>query len=319
MLKIAKFTGIFIILVTSILLAENNVSAKVYNEPVHIQSSLGTDLSSYFYQGSHFGLTNGDGGVLFANGTVINASLDQHGNSSIPITFGDDARIDGEIWRGPSKGISDDQPLKISDTIIPTMTNINDIGNSNNRWKDIYYSGAAYGKNVVLTGELWGGTSRGIGGGDRPLYISDSVYPTETNVNSLGSSTHRWTDIFYTGNLTGATAIFSGDVRAQGDINQDINDNGAIKAMAYVVNTPSVSVSRSWTYDDSSINVSDSGTTFILTFGFNVSNRFWNVTATTEGFSGSAKVGSNNNQLEVRIQYNSTGTYHLTPFMITIY
>lgn len=154
MLKIAKFVGIFVILAASILLANNHVLAKVYNEPVSVHSSLGTDLSSYFYQGSHFGLTNGDGGVLFTNGTIVNASLDEYGNSNIPVTFGDDARIDGEIWRGPSKGISDNQALKISDTIIPTMTNINDIGAPNHRWKDIYYMGTLHGAVATFSGDL---------------------------------------------------------------------------------------------------------------------------------------------------------------------
>lgn len=82
----------------------------------------------------------GVGGVTFFNGTIINSTTDS-GGADLPVTFGDGVRIDGEIWRGPSKGTTDGQPLKISDSVIPTLTNTNSFGSAANMWKDIYYAG----------------------------------------------------------------------------------------------------------------------------------------------------------------------------------
>ncbi|MBU1074628.1 hypothetical protein KJ705_00940 [Patescibacteria group bacterium] len=57
----------------------------------------------------------GVGGVTFFNGTIINAtSTDGFEN---PITFGDDVRIDGRVYRGIIPGTSDDKPFVINDNV----------------------------------------------------------------------------------------------------------------------------------------------------------------------------------------------------------
>jgi hypothetical protein len=58
----------------------------------------------------------GVGGVTFFNGTIINATTGSNG-SGVPVTFGDDVRIDGELWRGAEAGTADSQPLKINDNV----------------------------------------------------------------------------------------------------------------------------------------------------------------------------------------------------------
>lgn len=72
----------------------------------------------------------GQGGVTFFNGTVLNEGAD-------PFTVGDDMRVDGEIYRVEKGG---DNPLKISDNVIPTATNTNNFGTDDNRWKNVYSS-----------------------------------------------------------------------------------------------------------------------------------------------------------------------------------
>jgi len=96
----------------------------------------------------YIGKTTGEGGVTFFNGTMINNS-----EGSIPLTMGDDLRVDGMIWRGPSKGTSDDMPLKIADTLMPALDNVNDIGTSDNQWKDAYFKG-----NITVGNLLGSGT-----------------------------------------------------------------------------------------------------------------------------------------------------------------
>lgn len=79
----------------------------------------------------------GDGGVTFFNGTIINETTTSEG-ADLPVTFGDGVRIDGPVWRGTSKGVSDSMPLKIADTMVPELTNINDIGSSSLRWDEVW-------------------------------------------------------------------------------------------------------------------------------------------------------------------------------------
>lgn len=125
-----------------------------YQEPLNVNSSLSATLSSYFFQGTHIGSLDGTGGVLFANGTIINVSRTAKDNGPIPVTLGDDLRVDGEIWRGTAKGTSDDMPLKVSDTMVPTMDDINDLGDSGRRWQNLFLSGNLQGNNAKFSGNV---------------------------------------------------------------------------------------------------------------------------------------------------------------------
>lgn len=84
-----------------------------YSEPVQINSSLRAEEPSYFPKGVHIG-QQGTGGVTFFNGTIVNATTGT-GNAGIPVTFGDDVRIDGALWRGTTQGPGDDMPVKVMD------------------------------------------------------------------------------------------------------------------------------------------------------------------------------------------------------------
>lgn len=154
--------------------------------------------------------SEGVGGVTYFNGTIVNVGQD------IPVTFGDDVRIDGMIWRGPSKGTSDGQALKIGDSMYPAITNINSLGSTNKRWRDLFLAGVLFGEDMVVGRELWGGSHKGIVDGDDPIFVSDSMYPTLDDINNLGSADNRWNDLYLSGNLQGVNATFTGDVDFSG-------------------------------------------------------------------------------------------------------
>lgn len=105
-------------------------SVITYNEEVVVNDTIRVDSAYIGKQGT--------GGVTFFNGTILNNTTDVDTGAEMPVTFGDNVRIDGEIYRTEKGG---DNPIKISDHVIPTMTNINDFGSSTNRWKDAYFSG----------------------------------------------------------------------------------------------------------------------------------------------------------------------------------
>jgi len=57
----------------------------------------------------------GVGGVTFFNGTIVNETTT--GGLDNPVTFGDNVRIDGRMYRGASAGPSDGEPFIINDDI----------------------------------------------------------------------------------------------------------------------------------------------------------------------------------------------------------
>ncbi len=83
----------------------------------------------------------GAGGVTFFNGTIINNTTNVDTGADMPVTFGDNVRIDGYLFGGPSLGYSDERALKIGDHIYPGLDASNDIGKDTYRFRDGYFSG----------------------------------------------------------------------------------------------------------------------------------------------------------------------------------
>jgi hypothetical protein len=67
----------------------------------------------------------GTGGVTFFNGTIINNTTGT-GGADIPVTFGDNVRIDGRVYRGTTAGTSDSQPFIVNDNMEVTGSLIAD-------------------------------------------------------------------------------------------------------------------------------------------------------------------------------------------------
>ncbi|MDD5342324.1 MAG: hypothetical protein PHI73_03235 [Patescibacteria group bacterium] len=67
--------------------------------------------------------TQGSGGVTAFNGTIINNTTGAN-NADQPVTFGDNVRIDGRVYRGSEAGTSDTKPFIINDNaeIAGTLT-----------------------------------------------------------------------------------------------------------------------------------------------------------------------------------------------------
>jgi len=119
----------------------------VYNEDLTVH---GTGR----FDSAYIGKTTGEGGVTFFNGTMINAS-----EGDVPLTMGDDLRVDGMIWRGPSRGTNDDMGLKFADSLWPALDNANDIGTSELQFKDGYFTGNLHvgdiqGNDIINTNEI---------------------------------------------------------------------------------------------------------------------------------------------------------------------
>ncbi|MFC1721862.1 hypothetical protein ACFL0Z_03035, partial [Patescibacteria group bacterium] len=84
------------------------------------QNNEFTGVLNKFPKGIYIG-EQGTGGVTFFNGTIINQTTTSSG-AGIPVTIGDDLRVDGQIWRGANAGTSDSMPVKVDDNLEVTGT-----------------------------------------------------------------------------------------------------------------------------------------------------------------------------------------------------
>jgi len=58
----------------------------------------------------------GEGGVTYFNGTIINETTGEDDVNN-PVTFGDNVRIDGRVYRGATAGTTDSLPFIINDNV----------------------------------------------------------------------------------------------------------------------------------------------------------------------------------------------------------
>jgi len=65
--------------------------------------------------------TQGEGGVTYFNGTIINETTGDN-DADNPVTFGDNVRIDGRVYRGAIAGTADTLPFIVNDNMEVTGT-----------------------------------------------------------------------------------------------------------------------------------------------------------------------------------------------------
>ena len=111
-----------------------------------VANAIQTFDDAIFVPSLHVG-SQGEGGVTFFNGTIINNTTDTNGNG-VPVTFGDDVRIDGAIFRTEVGGAN---PLKISDSLRPSSDNTYSFGESDFAFKDGYFDGTLTVANLAVS------------------------------------------------------------------------------------------------------------------------------------------------------------------------
>jgi len=100
MKKLAFFLGIAI----AIFVSAQYVSASQYIDDTLFVHGLVVGRQGY-------------GGVTEFNGSIVNNTTNENGEGN-PVTFGDDVRVDGRIYRGVNAGTSDSQPFIVNDNMI---------------------------------------------------------------------------------------------------------------------------------------------------------------------------------------------------------
>lgn len=181
------------------------------------------------------------GGVTFFNGTIVNSTTGENDFNN-PVTFGDDLRFDGKIYRVEEGG---DNHLKIADTMIPASDH--DLGTSDDRWGNVWAAGANFSETITIQGGTpWTDKNDGAGSG--------------LDADKLDG---KGSDYFYKKN--------GGELT--GDIKQSLNKNGAAKALVRVDSAGNCI--RSFTFDDSEVECSRISTgTYRIDFDFQVTERY---------------------------------------------
>jgi len=77
--------------------------------------------------------------------------------------------------------------------LIPVVSAAYDLGSTANKWKDIYFSGRAYGGGVTLTAQAQ----------------TQDIIPVANALYTLGNNATRFTDLYLSGNVVGASGLFS--------------------------------------------------------------------------------------------------------------
>ena len=105
----------------SALVAVFTVTGIAYAASIDATSKLGGSAGDFFnFNGTGvFGSikigSQGSGGVTFFNGTIINDTTTSGADN--PVTFGDNVRIDGRVWRGATSGSGDGMPFIVKDDL----------------------------------------------------------------------------------------------------------------------------------------------------------------------------------------------------------
>lgn len=236
----------------------------IYNEAIHINgpNTLYVGGPAYFPAGIHVG-ANTTGGVTYFNGTIVNNTSHTYDGVGIPVTIGDDLRVDGEIWRGTSKGTSDNMPVKFSDSVVPTLTGVNTLGDSDLHWSEVW-TDKLQGENVITEENLnstndpaagnvlvyagdgqfrWaGGEDTGGGsGGEGELLPSgtegQTLYNDGTNWLATSQILHNGANIEFAGGYDdptdeGATIYSNGTIMT----NHGLTADGAVRAGLFEYN-----------------------------------------------------------------------------------
>ncbi len=291
--------------------------------------------------------SQGSGGVTFFNGTIINETTNVDTGAEQPVTFGDDVRIDGRIWRGENAGpgLNDDRELIVNDDMEITGdltvgglvgTGIVDSDNILNAT----IATADLADNAITSAKIANGTIA-------TTNLADDAITSAKIANGTIATTNLADDAITSakiinGTITGSDISSSADlnvdtITATGDITQDLEDHGAVKAMIYVPADGDCTSSngRQWTYNGSTITcnrtVAGEGIIYYkVTFNFNINNRFWQVTPAPNPITGddlSTEATAymdpfgNSKQIWVSLFHDSEGadTYSTSSFMLTIY
>lgn len=137
------------------------------------------------------------GGVTFFNGTIVNNTTDSTGADN-PVTFGDNVRIDGRVYRGATAGTSDSMPFIVNDNMEVTGDLIVNGTVSATKLQELVSGGvsAAGFKTTALSATTWVGNVHYLtsSGANKAYTVSDEITVVFTPTSN---TTGTWTSTLF--------------------------------------------------------------------------------------------------------------------------
>ncbi|MFH2105140.1 MAG: hypothetical protein ABII72_02790 [Parcubacteria group bacterium] len=231
----------------------------------------------------------GVGGVTFFNGTIINNTTDDDSNN-LPITFGDDVRIDGELYRTEAGG---ENPLKIADSLRPQTDNTYDLGAADFTFKNAYFSGtvttaALTGSGIISSDNILDGTIATVDLADSIITSAKILNRTITGSDINTSANLNINTLTTTGNISTSGTVDGVDVSTisstylplaggalTGDVDQNIAADGIVKS-SLIYNPIADSITKSMGL---AATATQNGTgDYSFEFSQSVNDRFFQIT-----------------------------------------
>lgn len=263
-----------------------------YYSPTVIENTLTVNKTAYFPVGMHVGKTTGEGGVIFLNGTISNASA---GNE--PVTIGDDLRIEGRLYRKTGGRLA---PVQIR--------------------SGLFIQGNVYGHKDLITFDDQVKIKSG-----RKLTLTGVTIEGLSVSNSQIAADAITTDKIKDGTIIGSDVSSSTDINIvnlelTGNATQTTSKYGIVKAAAYV--NSSGGVIRSWSTGSQeaiSITHTPGSGLYQLNFHWDVSSRYFQVSpVNTSNINVTANFNSNSQIIDV-YTWTSGGAATDSGFIITLY
>lgn len=174
--------------------------------------------------------SQGSGGVTYFNGSIVNETTGTNDSDS-PVTFGDNVRIDGKVYRGATAGTGDSMPFIVNDklevdgaaTFDSGLTVTGDVTVNGNLTADAYLGELVSGtteSGSELTETEWEGTLYDVCDNElRETSITVTFTPTDESIGTWSSNPYS---IFRTSMRCGDSEMFpegtySGSYKVIGD------------------------------------------------------------------------------------------------------
>lgn len=164
----------------------------------------------------------GVGGVTYFNGTIANITTDSDNNNN-PVTFGDNVRIDGEIYRGGTSGSGDSLPVKLNDDV-RVFGNLTVDSGKTITVSGVTWSGAAFGPNEIAN------TTQRVSLPLAALYVDPNGTPAALTASTDPALTFTTNQGLFA-RFTRTTSATTGDLGTQFVVPTDYTSGGVFKVM----------------------------------------------------------------------------------------
>jgi len=181
--------------------------------------------------------------------------------------------LQGDLDIGDTSGDTVTVTARFDSSLVPSVTETNDIGSSSLRWRDIYAQDGNFSGNIDVTGNVTIGGNITIGDADTDSItitadLTSDIIPNAGSTYDIGAAGKTWQNVYadgFTGNLTGnVTGDVTGNITSSGAS----TFSGTVDLSGATVNNAAFNLTGNLTGDVTG-DISSSGTSTFATIDIN--------------------------------------------------